>query len=598
MRVLFISTPVLSLFNIKPFAEPNIGGGMVAGGLRAQGIDTDYIDLNSMLMNHRSSHEFLGIVSGKATLSREEFDTLTTLQGLNDYLSGKIVPPRIKSWADFLTTKLVEKNLPDPDVLAVTIERRMEDYYLSYGAFNFLIILRKHLNSHLPKNIPFYVGGSYTLDLLTDHDYLNTVIDHIIDKSLLPNVFFKGQAHNQFSEYLRENLEKDRSSSSRGTINQLLQRDKVKKSFPALTPDNLEDGNLKPDLLFPKNLREKIPELNDIKPFNFYNWKFSEGCIFKCSFCRSGLSPYFEKDDLSYIIDCLQYFNDQGVEYLRFFNDNFNFKQKWVYEFCNEIVKRNIKIKWSDSANMRIGDKDMFQAMADAGCIKLWYGTETVSNRILKLIRKDVKQDRILQVLEWADAAKIWNSCNFIFNFPTETDEEFDELCQFIIKNHSSGLINSYHIGSFRLLPDAEYEADPARFGVKLSVLDKKHRRYQYEEIDGLSWSEICDREERRRNTLLDLGIANANISLHQNDYLFFSLDKIFGKNKKAKIKAMNEAVNFKGKFFSAFISTFGYQSEIYAKWFQEMQDEVYSEKAALEDHANADQAKVFSQCI
>ena len=35
----------------------------------------------------------------------------------------------------------------------------------------------------------------------------------------------------------------------------------------------------------------------------------------------------------------------------------------WVKEFCNEVVKRNLKIKWSDSANLKVGDHEMFQAM-------------------------------------------------------------------------------------------------------------------------------------------------------------------------------------------------------------------------------------------
>ena len=132
---------------------------------------------------------------------------------------------------------------------------------------------------------------------------------------------------------------------------------------------------------------------------------------------------------------------DLGFTDFKFFNDNLNFKIRFLIEFANEVVRRNMKIRFSDSANLRVGNQEMFNAIAEAGCVKLWYGTETISNRILKEVHKEVKQNQVHNMMQWASAAGIMNFSNFIFNFPHETDEEFMMLYDFINEYLGNGLM-------------------------------------------------------------------------------------------------------------------------------------------------------------
>jgi len=65
---------------------------------------------------------------------------------------------------------------------------------------------------------------------------------------------------------------------------------------------------------------------------------------------------------------------------------------------------------------LSLGNKEIYDTIKEAGCIKLWYGTESINDDILKVIRKNVTVDRIKENLQLAHDAGIFNSCNFIIN--------------------------------------------------------------------------------------------------------------------------------------------------------------------------------------
>ena len=57
MRVLFCTVPITSLFNIKYYAEPNLGGTEITGALKSSGVDVIHLDLNAALNEYRFKNE-------------------------------------------------------------------------------------------------------------------------------------------------------------------------------------------------------------------------------------------------------------------------------------------------------------------------------------------------------------------------------------------------------------------------------------------------------------------------------------------------------------------------------------------------------------
>ena len=57
MQVLFCTVPITSLFNIKYYAEPNLGGSEITGALKSEGVDVIHLDLNAALNEYRFKNE-------------------------------------------------------------------------------------------------------------------------------------------------------------------------------------------------------------------------------------------------------------------------------------------------------------------------------------------------------------------------------------------------------------------------------------------------------------------------------------------------------------------------------------------------------------
>ena len=590
MNSLFCTIPISALFSIKPAIDVNFGASEVVGVLKEKEINVVHLDLNARLNAYRrNTYDY-------NELTDDEWNILTNVSCLKEFLNDHTRSARLHRWATHLATFV---GYQDIDFICFSLTHTMfRRRYFAVSGMLFGIILRKYLDS-ISYTTPLYYGGKY---MFRELSYLDTN-DIVIDDSLFypntstTNLFFNYLAsiipaeylplyymaddsiegkdglqpswgsEYQFVEHILNNLDADKTRLAKQINKEIIPYIDIKylelpagsttkvKYIPDLKPLNFDDANLITDGLFPEDFLVKFPEFKNLKSFNYYNYRFSEGCIFKCAFCYHSTVDWLLTDSVNSIVDKLEYFYDNGIEYMRFFNDNINFKLSWTKEFCNEIVKRNIKLKWSDSANLKVGDSDMFLAMGEAGCVKLWYGTETYSSRILKEIDKwtDNMYERMDNTLIWAHKANIWNGANLICNFPHETEEEYEMLRTFIGDYYNNGIVNCMNIQPLAIWPPSAMYDHPEKFQIQL---DSTGSMTWGGHTWGLKWTEVdingnivCNSEKisvrgdyRVKHAFDYVNVPKKDIDtsiiclLMENDWLFYSLVQIYGNNK-LKIK-------------------------------------------------------------
>ena len=137
-----------------------------------------------------------------------------------------------------------------------------------------------------------------------------------------------------------------------------------------------------------------------------FPFKFIHGCPNHCAFCTSSFSKslkHLNPEDVVRILK--EMINKYKTNYFMFLNDTLNINYDYLDELCDRIIQFGIRIFWSDCVNARYFDKKLLFKMRKAGAVKLYFGLESGSDRMLELFKKGVSTSDILQCLRWSHEA-------------------------------------------------------------------------------------------------------------------------------------------------------------------------------------------------
>ncbi|MBI5637716.1 MAG: cobalamin B12-binding domain-containing protein [Nitrospinae bacterium] len=153
------------------------------------------------------------------------------------------------------------------------------------------------------------------------------------------------------------------------------------------------------------------------------------GCPFKCTFCSdfivAGRNVRYrpvEKvmDEIALLV------NEYGVDEIHLTDSIFTINKKYVYSFCENLQKRNLKIHWATPYGTRLDtlDAELLGAMEQAGCYGTSVGIEAGSDQMLAFMKKGVTVALVEEKIKLIKANTRWLVQGFfILGYPTETRE-------------------------------------------------------------------------------------------------------------------------------------------------------------------------------
>jgi radical SAM superfamily enzyme YgiQ (UPF0313 family) len=146
---------------------------------------------------------------------------------------------------------------------------------------------------------------------------------------------------------------------------------------------------------------------------------------------------------------------DEGVDYVYFVDDIFNYPPSYAEALCREMIRRNIKIKWSTFVNPGFLTMDLLKWMGEAGCVGIEFGTDSGSPRMLKNYGKSFTVDDIVQSSQCCSKLEI-NHCHYLlFGGPGEDEETIEESFQLMDRLDPTAIIAMLGI---RIYPGTEME--------------------------------------------------------------------------------------------------------------------------------------------
>jgi radical SAM superfamily enzyme YgiQ (UPF0313 family) len=155
----------------------------------------------------------------------------------------------------------------------------------------------------------------------------------------------------------------------------------------------------------------------------------ARGCPNVCVYCanaRSGLRLMTPKK----FVDEVEFLQKEyGFKGFDFWDDTLTMVNEHAIAICEEIIKRKLDIVWYARARVNTVNKNLLGLMRKAGCIRISYGVESGSPRILKIIRKNITIDQVREAVKASSDVGMAVVENFMVNLP---DETIDDLRQTI----------------------------------------------------------------------------------------------------------------------------------------------------------------------
>ncbi|MBF0609944.1 MAG: B12-binding domain-containing radical SAM protein [Magnetococcales bacterium] len=154
------------------------------------------------------------------------------------------------------------------------------------------------------------------------------------------------------------------------------------------------------------------------------------GCPFLCTYCSTNryFSRRFRAKSPQRILAEMDWLNQlYGVWSFDLIQDNFNTDPKKILAFCDAIQAHPRRYVWNISARPDKVDETLASRLKNAGCEGIYFGIETGSQRMQKLVRKNLRMDRAIQNILTANQMGFATTVSFIVGFPQETRQDLYE---------------------------------------------------------------------------------------------------------------------------------------------------------------------------
>ena len=159
----------------------------------------------------------------------------------------------------------------------------------------------------------------------------------------------------------------------------------------------------------------------------------SRGCPYKCGFCfKTPSDKQYRVRDVGKIVDEIEYLiKNYELKEIMFYDDIM--PKNYARSLSNEIIKRNVKIKWQTPQRVNLVDKELLELMAKAGCHILRFGVEQGDPEMMQYVEKKTNLPLVKEAFEGAKETGIDTFAYFIIGYIHETEETMQKTIDLAI---------------------------------------------------------------------------------------------------------------------------------------------------------------------
>jgi anaerobic magnesium-protoporphyrin IX monomethyl ester cyclase len=281
---------------------------------------------------------------------------------------------------------------------------------MSRNALELLLELRERLPGTL-----FVAGGP----LPTVHPAMFAEKFHLV---------FCGEGDVTFPRFCHDYLSFCRSPHHLGSLDLssysglFMNRDgQVISSLPVHQPSEILDRLPLPDRSgFDHHQYQAIMEKNT--GFKQTSLMVTRGCPFSCDFCSKPVwGDLFRKPPLEKVFSEIEELITLGYTCLWIADDCFTLDNEYLTAFCHEMIRREVPVRWTCLSRVDRLTPALVDLMKQAGCIRVYLGLESGSNKTLGLMNKRVTVEQGIRAVGLFSKAGIGTAGFFMVGYPGES---------------------------------------------------------------------------------------------------------------------------------------------------------------------------------
>jgi anaerobic magnesium-protoporphyrin IX monomethyl ester cyclase len=150
----------------------------------------------------------------------------------------------------------------------------------------------------------------------------------------------------------------------------------------------------------------------------------TRGCPHTCGFCSKPVfSSKVTARSAAGVVDEMEDIAARGYDRIWVGDDCFTYDRARTKQVCELIIERGLRIDWECLSRADGISKEMLEMMREAGCLRLFFGLESGSDEMLKLMKKRITFDEGRRAIDLAGKSGLKTGAFFILGYPGETNE-------------------------------------------------------------------------------------------------------------------------------------------------------------------------------
>lgn len=157
----------------------------------------------------------------------------------------------------------------------------------------------------------------------------------------------------------------------------------------------------------------------------------TKGCVARCTFCHRW-DKGFRHLSAEAVVRRMRYLKDRyNVGFFQFGDENFG-SDRYKLEELIALIKPLDVLYEVSGVRCRSVDLPLLRRLKESGCVALYYGMETGSPRILKVMEKNASLEHNLQAAAWTEEAGLYTIYQLVLGMPGENRETIQETIDFV----------------------------------------------------------------------------------------------------------------------------------------------------------------------